>query len=135
MADAFARLGALIANLESLASGGSARVSEAAAKAVERVLEKQYTEGKGPDGQGWKAKADGQPSLLQESGRMRAGTQAVAGVKGITVRIPKPGGFHQGGTVKMPARPLVPSGDALPPAWEKPIADAIREAITSGVSK
>jgi len=131
--DGFAQLSKLIANLETLADNGAEAASVAAAGAVEKVVEAEYTEGKGPDGKGWKAKADGTPSHLQKSGAMRSATQVIPGVKGVTVRIPKPGGFHQGGTVKMDARPLVPEGDALPPQWEQSVAAAVQGAIAKAL--
>lgn len=135
MADGFAQLSRLIANLETLADNGAEAASVAAAGAVEKVVEAEYTEGKGPDGKPWAAKADGTPSHLQKSGAMRSGSQVVPGVKGVTVRIPKPGGFHQGGTSRMASRPLVPDGDQLPPQWEQPVAEAVRRVITDGVRK
>lgn len=131
--DGFAQLSKLIANLETLAEDGIEVASVAAAGAVEKVVEAEYTEGKGPDGKPWAAKADGTPSHLQKSGAMRSGSQVVPGVKGVTVRIPKPGGFHQGGTVKMDARPLVPEGEQLPPQWEQPVAAAVQGAIAKAL--
>jgi len=130
VADGFAELAKLIAGLESLSAES---VSADLAPIVDGLVQAEYESGKGPDGQPWTAKADGTPSHLQKSGAMRSGSQVVPGVKGVSVRIPKPGGFHQGRTVKMAARPLVPSGDALPPAWEKPIADAAQASIAKAL--
>ncbi len=132
--DGFGELAKLIANLEQLGSKGSEAIGEKLAPAIQAVLEQQYTDGKGPDGQQWADKADGTPSFLQKTGAMRSGTNAVAGVKGVSVRIPSPGGFHQGGTVKMPERKLVPDGE-LEGEWAKAAEEAVRAAITESLTK
>lgn len=133
MADGFAQLSRLIANLEQLADNGAETSSAAAAEAVEKVVEAEYTEGKGPDGKPWAAKADGTASHLQKSRAMRSGTQVVPGVKGVSVRVPKPGGFHQGGTKRMDARAIVPEGEQLPPEWERPVADAVSAVVAKAL--
>lgn len=135
MPDPFAELTRLISNLETLADKGTDAVVAKLEPAISGVLQAEYEQGKGPDGHTWANKADGSPSHLQKSGDMRAGSQVVAGVKGVTVRIPKPGGFHQGGTSRMPARPLVPEGDSLPPDWQKAAEDATRSVIVDGLTK
>lgn len=136
MADPFAELGKLIGNLETLASKGAEVVAEKLEPKLQAVLEAEYEQGRGPDGQTWAPlKADGSASHLQESGAMRAGTQVVRGVKGVSVRVPKPGGFHQDGTSRMTARPLVPSGDTLPESWAKAAEETALEVIVGGVTK
>lgn len=133
MADGFAQLAKLIGNLEGLATNGPEAVSEALEPAIQRVIEAEYDQGKDPSGQAWANKVDGTPSRLQKTGAMRAGTNAVRGVKGVTVRIPLPGGFHQGGTVKMVARKLVPDGEPLPETWAKAAEQAAVDVITRGL--
>ena len=135
MADGFARLAALIGNLSELAENGSAAVAAKLEPALQQVIESEYEQGHGPDGQQWAHKADGSPSHLQKSGDMRRSSNAVKGVSGVTVRIPKPGGFHQSGTERMPARPLVPAGESLPPDWQKAAEDAARAVIVQGLTK
>ena len=54
------------------------------------------------------------------------------GVGGIRVTIPKPGGFHQDGTVKMDARPIVPDGD-LPDTWSNAVAEATRTVLARDI--
>jgi hypothetical protein len=135
MPDPFAQLAKLIENLETLGEKGAEAVGQKLEPALNQVLQSEYEQGKGPDGQGWAHKADGSPSHLQKSGDMRRESKVVAGVKGVSVRIPKPGGFHQAGTSRMPARPLVPSGDSLPPDWQKAAEDATRAVILDGLGK
>lgn len=131
--EGLAALGKLIANLDELANHGGDAVAAKLEPAIKQVVEAQYDQGKGPDGEKWADKADGSPSNLQKSGAMRSGSQVIAGVKGVSVRIPKPGGFHQGGTSRMPARPLVPDGDQLPPEWERAAQEAAANVIREGL--
>lgn len=133
MADGFAQLSRLIASLDTLAADGATEVSEAAAKGLNEVVQAEYEQGKGPDGQAWANKADGTPSHLKKSGDMRRDTQVLPGVKGVTVRVPRPGGFHQAGTDRMQARKLVPDGEPLPASWEKSLEEATRQVITRGL--
>jgi hypothetical protein len=133
VADPFAELASLIANLDNLAENGADAVAAKLEPALQGVIDREYEQGRGPSGETWKAKQDGQPSHLQKSGAMRAGTQVVRGVKGISVKIPSPGGYHQGGTSRMAARPLVPDGDPLPPEWEKAAEQAAIETIVGSL--
>jgi hypothetical protein len=66
---------------------------------------------------------------------MRSGTEVVRGVKGVSVRVPKPGGFHQGGTSRMDARKLVPDGEPLPAEWAKAAEEAARSVVLDGLTK
>jgi hypothetical protein len=135
VADPFAQLAKLIGNLENLADKGADAVAEKLEPAINSVLQAEYEQGRGPNGETWAAKSDGSSSHLQDTGAMRAGTQAVRGVKGVSVKIPKPGGFHQGGTSKMVARKLVPDGEPLPGEWRKAAEDAARSTILDGLTK
>ncbi len=131
MADGFAGLANLIAGLESVSVEA---VSADVTPAVSGLVQTEYEGGKDPSGQPWKAKADGKPSRLQKSGAMRLDSQVVPGIKGISVRIPSPGGFHQGGTVKMASRKLVPS-ESLPPEWDNAVTAAAQASIVKALGK
>lgn len=136
MADPFAELARLIDNLENLAENGADAVAASLEPALQDVLEREYDDGKGPSGETWaRLKQDGSPSHLQKTGAMRAGTQVVRGVKGVSVRIPSPGGYHQDGTSRMEARRLVPDGEPLPPQWEKAAEKAAVDTIVNGLGK
>jgi phage gpG-like protein len=37
--------------------------------------------------------------------------------------------FHQTGTARMPARPILPDGDTMPDEWERAIDDAMENAF------
>lgn len=128
--DPFERLEAIIGQLERLAENGTDEVAAQAEANVQAVIESQYEQGVNPDGQPWAPLKSGAASHLTKSGAMRAASKAVRGVKGISVGIPKPGGFHQDGTSRMDARELVPaSGQELPPTWHNAVADAARQVV------
>lgn len=131
----FAQLAKLVSNLETVGEKGADAVAAKLEAAINGVIQAEYDQGRGPDGSTWASKADGAASHLQKTGAMRSGTQVVRGVKGVTVTVPKPGGFHQSGTKRMPARPLVPEGEPLPSSWAKAAEDAAREAILDGLTK
>jgi hypothetical protein len=135
VADPFAELAKLIGNLGELAENGANAVSAKLEPVLQQVLENEYELGRGPNGETWAAKADGGPSHLQDTGAMRAGTQVVRGVKGISVKVPSPGGYHQGGTSRMPARPLVPDGEPLPQQWVEAVSNAAQATITDRLQK
>lgn len=135
MADPFAELQRLIDNLGELAENGTDTVATSLEPAVQQLLDQEYEQGRGPSGETWAAKADGTPSHLQKTGAMRAGSQVIPGVKGVSVRIPKPGGFHQDGTTRMQARPLVPEGEPLPEAWSAAVQRTSESTISSILKK
>lgn len=136
MAGPFAELAQLIANVATLADKGAAAIAASTEPAIKQVLEAEYEQGRGPDGEQWaRLKRDGSPSHLQDTGAMRANTNVVRGVRGVSVSIPKPGGFHQSGTKRMAARKLVPDGEPLPPSWESAAHDAAASTITSILKK
>ena len=135
MPDPFAQLARLIENLGGLAEKGTEAVAEKLEPAINQVIQAEYDQGKGPDGSTWAAKADGSASHLQKTGAMRSGTEVVRGVKGVSVRVPKPGGYHQGGTSRMPARKLVPDGEPLPPDWAKAAEEATRTVVLDRLTK
>lgn len=127
--DPFAALERLIGSIEQIAESGVDDIKAKAEASVQSVVESQYEQGVNPDGETWAPLKSGGASHLTKSRAMRTASKAVRGVKGITVTIPKPGGFHQSGTGRMPARKLVPSGDSLPPAWDAAVADAARAVV------
>lgn len=127
--DPFAALERFIAGIERVAESGIDDIKTEAEANVQGVVDGQYEQGVNPEGEAWAPLKSGGASHLTKSGAMRTASKAVRGVKGITVTIPKPGGFHQSGTGKMAARELVPSGDTLPPTWDAAVADAARQVV------
>jgi hypothetical protein len=132
----FAKLAHLIAGLGSLGESGTEVVSTELAPAVQELLDNQYSEGRGPDGKTWAPlKANGRPSHLQDTTDMSANTRALRGVRGVDVRAPSPAGFHQDGTSRMEARPLVPDGEMLPPEWEAALSETASAVIVQQLIK
>lgn len=119
-----------------------ARASELGAQNVQAQLEHQYETGTDPRGNAWAILA---PSTLArgrhdppltDTRHMRSASLALKGVKGISVTINRPGKqpavpvFHQFGTVKMPARTLVPEADEdLPTPWKSAVSKGCTDAI------
>lgn len=136
----FERLATLSTGLSFLAESGRREIANRAAAAIAARIEKQYGTGRGPYGEMWAPKA-GQSaapgrkpraagrSFLQKTGAMKRATDVIAGVKGVTVTAPKPAGFHQSGTRKMPARRLVPSGTSLSTPWREAVTEAALEVL------
>jgi len=124
----FDRLIGIREGLERLTNEGMKGIEHRAAVAIDLQLEKQFVAGESAAGERWANKVDGSPSHLQKTTKMRR-SKRVAGVGGIKVSLDKPAGFHQGGTKKMVARPIVPVGNELPPNWDKAIRGAAREVL------
>lgn len=133
----FAALAKLAATLDKLANKALPEMALKGSAVLNRVNEESYALGVDPDGRSWADLKDSTlakgrtPPPLTASGKMRKKTQAVPGVKGIQVKVPSPGGFHQAGTKKMAARPIVPADDYLPPRWSKPLEAAGVEVLSS----
>lgn len=134
------RLVELRLGLERLAADGADEVERRAAVALDLQIEKQFTRGESAEGDRWANKADGSPSYLQKTGAMKR-SKRVSGVGGIRLSIDRPAGWHQSGTKtadgseRMPARPIAPTGDSLPPNWAKPIREAAAEVIQQEVGR
>jgi hypothetical protein len=123
----------LVAKLERLATKGYDDAKAEAERAVQSIVDAQYQAGIGPSGEPWADKVDGTASFLRKSGEMARESKAIRGVSGIDVKIPSPGGFHQSGTKKMQARPLVPDEGTLPTSWEQPIEEAVTRVLSKAI--
>jgi hypothetical protein len=122
----------LIAGLEQLAESGVQDITAELEPEIQEVVDDQYAEGRGPEGETWAPlKRSGRPSHLQDTGDMSAASRALRGVKGVTVTIPSPAQFHQGGTSRMVPRKLVPDGEPLPRRW----GEAAREVSVSVIAE
>lgn len=130
----FDKLQKITESVARLASSGFRRVSTDGSVAISDVLEEQYASGSGPNRDPWAPLASGEPSHLTDTGHMRS-TSLSTPVKGVSVRIPFPGKFHQKGTKnrdgsrRMPARPIVPESSSLPERWSDPLKRSARSVI------
>ena len=133
----FAALADLLGELSTVPSRAAA---EASAE-INDLLHEQFETGTDPYGKPWRELAPAtiakgrQPPPLFDTGEMASGTGArPAQGAGIELNVPFPGGAHQFGSrnvpwrTRNPARPILPDGDELPPAWERAIEKAVDNA-------
>lgn len=128
------------------ARGLNLAASDYVAEEIDTELEAQYAGGFDPYNEGWAELAPSTlaggrtPPPLTDTARMRRGSRALPGVKGlgggVTVRVTRSGGnpavpnFHQEGTERMPARMIVPrAGEPLPPAWHSAVYRGAGRAV------
>lgn len=129
----FKALGELSRRLEQIAAS-RAEIEARAAKAVANLLERQFDSGTTPDGSPMaplaaSTVAQGRtPPPLTKTRKMRNSATA-SPIQGVRVKIAKPAGFHQSGTGRMPARPMVPTGSRLPKRWKSAVSDAAMAVI------
>ena len=137
----FEALDRLVKNLGELSKKALPEISIKGAIVIGEVIQEQYAQGRAPWGNQWAPLAESTvakgrtPPPLDDTGNMKRKSKTVPTVKGIRTRIPSPAPFHQSGTSKMPARPLVPYGDMLPPSWAKPLEAVGAQVIKSTLKK
>lgn len=137
----FARLGGLQRNLAELAKVPSA-VSSEVAPVLTGKLQEQYATGTDPYGRPWAPlrpstlRKGRRPPPLTASGAMRDGTRAFAlPGAGVGFSVPFPGRIHQGGSVNMQARPILPRGGRLPAGWSLVIRASARAQVAKRVKR
>jgi len=133
-------LNKVIENLRRLAEVPS-RASADAADGISDAIQRQFDAGVDAYGEAWAPLADstlkrtpdrnGGP--LDNTSEMREGivVQPMQGA-GIQITFEDKGDvamYHQSGTSRMPARPILPDGDDLPDEWERAISDAYEDAF------
>lgn len=147
-----AALDRLRARLRRLGTEGTKRVAAQVAEETKSLVTEGFQRGVSPDGQAWaplRVRA-GQP--LRDTGRLATsltvthagltftvGTNvAYAGVhqQGATVTVKNKRSLYSrkqrqffGRSVTIPARPFLPTGTALPSAWEARVHEAASEAL------
>lgn len=108
-------------------------VAERAAPKIADILEAQFELGLDPYGVPWAPLARSTlkkhgPPPLTDSHEMRDHTDAVSAGNQIIATSPDPSQFHQHGTARIPARPILPTEQGgLPYAWEIAILQAEAE--------
>ena len=118
-------LAELVANMASLPSRISKRVSED----LEPMIQQQFDEGVDPYGNPWEPLASAtidkgrSPPPLTETGAMRDSLSVKPlQSSGISIKLDHPALPHQSGWQgpqgSGPARPILPVGGELPPAWK-----------------
>jgi len=105
-----------------------------AAEAIEQLIQKEFDDGANPYGAAWAplapatvARGRSAPPLT-DTGELRNVSVTAAQGAGIRIELGESyGAFHQVGTGRMPARPILPTGP-LPAEWSAAIDRAIEEA-------
>ena len=106
--------------------------AEIAQRGIAALIDDQFDAKRDPYGVAWKPPKTGE--TMQKTGRLRRGFSVVVrpgSGQGLALEISNREAYAkwlQSGTEKMTARRLVP-GATLPPAWQKVLADAYKEAL------
>lgn len=103
---------------------------------IARLIEEQFEQGHDPYGKPWAplrpaTLAKGRhPPPLTDTGYMRESVYVTATSDGLRITVDGPSFFHQHGTDRMRARPILPDKQArLPESWERAIDDAAARAV------
>jgi len=134
-------LGQLTRNLGKLAKVPS-RIASEGSERIANLIDEEFESETDPNGRAWEALAEstinrkyGDSRILQRSGDMRGSVdvRTMSGT-GISITINDEAGFHQGGTVNMPARPVLP-GTTFPAKWNEALEDLANEAFDEAVGE
>ena len=115
-----------------------------AAESIELLIQEEFGTGTDPYGRAWEPlkrsrKRDWVSSLpshtpLTKTGALRSSISVKASGNSIDVQMGEPYGYyHQTGTSRMPARPILPNEPALPATWQSAIAEACEHATNNRV--
>lgn len=123
----FGALQQLERRLGSVAKGGARASSKALADGATALARQGFRQGRSPEGATWAPTRAGNPPL-RRTGALERAVQARDTGSGFSFSVPSPGGFHQSGTRRMPARPFLPVR-GLPVRWLARLRDAALGAI------
>jgi phage gpG-like protein len=127
--------GSITAALRRLSAVPSRAAKRAAAEIELRWLA-DWRAGKDPHGRAWKPLApatvrkrgSARPILIHTGAMIGTATVRPAGKSGLTITVAIPySGYHQTGTSRMPARPVVPYM-GLPRSWDAIVRKAVKDA-------
>lgn len=118
-----------------------AQASREVAKELTTLLQQEFKQGTDPYGKRWAPlkpstlKSGRHPPPLTATGALRDGTKATPMVgAGVQIEVGEPYGvFHQYGTYKMAARPILPSG-VMPKAWTAIVKAAVGKLIKKALT-
>jgi hypothetical protein len=126
------RYGAIPRRLREQQRGELRRVaSRAIERSVSELIQNQFDERRAPDGSPWAPRKPptGTWPLLEKTGKMRRGFKVIASASQLKVLQSQPYlKFHQEGTSRMVARPVLP-GAGLTPEWQEYIDVSVAQAF------
>ena len=124
------RLGAFSAALSGLAADAPRLLGEAVAEGGTAAITAEFAQEADPAGNPWARRKPptGSWPILRKTGRMYGSVTARPLPSAAEFTVDTPAEFHQGGTRRMVARPLLPKGK-LPEPWRVAIGEAVRERI------
>lgn len=101
-----------------------------AAPKIYALIQDQFAKGQDPFGNAWANLKNGDRSFLVDTGALRASLTVTPEPLAIRIKFDAPYAVvHQGGRSNMPARPLVPKSQELPPAWVAVLEQSLDEAL------
>lgn len=128
-------LGQLQRNLGKLAAVPS-RASRDASERIAELIAEEFDKAENPYGQGWAPlelstvkRKGGDDEILVRTGDLRdtVDVHPMAGA-GIAIELNDSAGYHQGGTVNMVARKILPD-NSMPTEWNDAISEACEAAF------
>ena len=131
----FSKLDKLTATLRDLAHVPS-QVAKDVSIELNKELQKEYVQGTDPYGKSWAPlkpstlKKGRRPPPLTDTGKLKSGTRALPlPGAGVAVVVGAPyGAYHQTGTERMAARPILPDR-GMPPKWREIVTRVASKAI------
>ena len=131
------RFGPVPRRLRELKRGDVRRAaSKAIVSAVEDLIQNQFDERRAPNGSAWAPRKPptGSWPLLERSGAMRRGFKVIATSAQLQIHNSTDYlKYHQNGTAKMVARPVLP-GSGLTPDWQDYIDASVASALEKALS-
>lgn len=123
-------LEALAAAFDSLAADAPRLLGEAAAEGGTEALAAEFENEADPSGNPWAKRVPptGSWPILTKTGKMRGSRTAKAFPSAAEFTVNTPAEYHQGGTRRMVARPILPAG-SLPEPWRVAIEKAVHERL------
>lgn len=128
-------LDAFADRLELVSEEAPRALSEAMAEGIEKAIDAGFAAQSAPDGSPWEARKapTGSWPILDRNGDMKDTRKATPDESGVDVTFAlEPTIFHQHGTKKMVARPVLPWGKAAPrwtDAMDKACGDKLRAML------
>lgn len=114
-----------------------AETARGAAGGLQQLVAEEFQEGAGPSGP-WaplSPRTRGRtPPPLTATGELAGSLEVSTSDGGLEVQLgDEVAALHQAGTRHMPARPIFPAGDSIPPTWEGALERAADEAVRAAM--